>query len=240
MRYLYGPVHSRRLGLSLGITLTPHKVCPFDCIYCQLGKTIIKSRSRQNYIRSNEIISELKEYLKSPALKSAAPDYISISGFGEPTLHSKIAHLIAEIKKRTLIPLALFTNAALFYSPKVRRDVLGVDLLIPSLDAVSQGVFEEIDRPAPGIKIEDVIKGLVALRKEFKAGIYLEIMLVKNINDSLEYSYQFKEVIDKINPDKIQLNIPLRSTTESWVMPPDRERLLQIKEILGPKCEIAA
>lgn len=238
MRYLYGPVHSRRLGMSLGITLTPHKVCPFDCIYCQLGKTLIKTRRRQSYIKSNEIISELKEFLISPALKSDAVDYISISGFGEPTLHSNIAHLIAEIKKLTLIPLALFTNAALFSDSKARRDVLGADLLVPSLDAVTQGVFEEIDRPAPGIKIEDVIKGLVALRNEFKAGIYLEIMLVKNINDSPEYSYKFKEVIDRINPDKIQLNTPVRSTTESWVVPPDKERLLQIKEILGPKCEI--
>jgi wyosine [tRNA(Phe)-imidazoG37] synthetase (radical SAM superfamily) len=238
MRYLYGPVHSRRLGLSLGITLTPHKVCPFDCIYCQLGKTLIKTRKRQSYIKSNEIISELKEFLMSPALKSAAVDYISISGFGEPTLHSNIAHLIAEIKKLTLTPLALFTNAALFSDPKVRGDVLGADLLVPSLDAVTQGVFREIDRPAPGIKIEDVIKGLVALRKEFKAAIYLEIMLVKDINDSLEYSYKFKEVIDRINPDKIQLNTPVRSTSESWVMPPDKERLLQIKEILGPKCEV--
>ncbi|OGX26459.1 MAG: hypothetical protein A3J51_02800 [Omnitrophica WOR_2 bacterium RIFCSPHIGHO2_02_FULL_45_21] len=238
MRYLYGPVHSRRLGLSLGITLTPHKVCPFDCIYCQLGKTIIKTRKRQSYIKSNEIISELKEFLRSPALKSAAVDYISISGFGEPTLHSNITHLIAEIKKLTLIPLALFSNAALFYDPKVRRDVLEVDLLLPSLDAVTQDVFEEIDRPAPGIKIEDVIKGLVALRKKFKSGIYLEIMLVKNINDSLEYSYKFKEVIDRIKPDKIQLNIPVRSTTESWVRPPDKERLLEIKHILGETCEI--
>ena len=238
MRYLYGPVHSRRLGLSLGITLTPHKVCPFDCIYCQLGKTIIKTRKRQSYIKSNEIISELKEFLRSPALKSAAVDYISISGFGEPTLHSNITHLIAEIKKLTLIPLALFSNAALFYDPKVRRDVLEVDLLLPSLDAVTQDVFEEIDRPAPGIKIEDVIKGLVVLRKKFKSRIYLEIMLVKNINDSLEYSYKFKEVIDRIKPDKIQLNIPVRSTTESWVRPPDKERLLEIKHILGETCEI--
>lgn len=238
MRYLYGPVHSRRLGLSLGITLTPHKVCPFDCIYCQLGETIIKTRKRQSYIKSNEIISELKEFLKSPALKSAAPEYISISGFGEPTLHSSIAYLIAEIKKLTLIPLALLTNAALFYDPKVRRDVLGADLLLPSLDAVTQGVFKEIDRPAPGIKIEDIIKGLVVLRKEFKAGIYLEIMLVKGINDSLDYAYKFKEVIEKINPDKIQLNVPVRSTAEAWVKAPDRERLFQIKEILGPKCEI--
>src|SRR3989338_5888374 len=240
MRYLYGPVHSRRLGLSLGITLTPHKVCPFDCIYCQLGKTIIKTRKRQSYIKSNEIISELKEFLRSPALKSAAVDYISISGFGEPTLHSNITHLIAEIKKLTLIPLALFSNAALFYDPKVRRDVLEVDLLLPSLDAVTQDVFEEIDRPAPGINIEDVIKGLVVLRKKFKSRIYLEIMLVKNINDSLEYSYKFKEVIDRIKPDKIQLNIPVRSTTESWVRPPDKERLLEIKHILGETCEIIA
>lgn len=238
MRYLYGPVISRRLGLSLGVTLTGHKVCSFDCIYCQLGKTTIKVQERKSYLDINEILSELREFFKSPEFKLSPPDYISLSGFGEPTLNIDIARLIREIKKLSPIPLVLITNASLFSDSIVRYDVLGVDLLIPSLDAVTQDIFEEIDRPLSTIRIEDVINGLAALRKEFKGKIFLEIMLIQGINDSLEYAYKFKEVIERINPDKVQLNTPVRSTTETGVKPPQRERLLEIKDILGPKCQI--
>jgi wyosine [tRNA(Phe)-imidazoG37] synthetase (radical SAM superfamily) len=254
MKYLYGPVKSRRLGLSLGITLTPHKVCSFDCAYCQLGATTKKVRERKNYLEVNDIISELKEFLRNYGVFSSLDvlaslsinpqqsrriDCISLSGFGEPTLHAGIASLIREVKKLVLsIPLALITNASLFSDSSLRRDVLGVDIIIPSLDAVTQDVFEQIDRPAAGIVIKDVIKGLTALRKEFKGEIFLEIMLIKGINDSLGYAHKFKEVIEKISPDKIQLNTPVRPTTEKWVEIPDKERLLEIKEILGDRCEI--
>lgn len=239
MQYLYGPVQSRRLGLSLGITLTPHKVCSFDCIYCQLGKTTAKTRERKSYLDIRKIISELKEFLKSPDFASGKPpSYISLSGFGEPTLHKDISMLIGAIKKLTPIPVALITNASLFCEAAARRDVCGADLLIPSLDGATQDVFERIDRPHAEIKIEEVIKGLTLLRKEFKGKIFLEIMLVKDINDSLEYAYKFREVIEKINPDKIQLNVPVRSTAEGWVRAPDKERCLHIREILGPKCEL--
>lgn len=238
MKYLYGPVQSRRLGLSLGITLTPRKVCSFDCIYCQLGKTTAQTQSRKSYLDINDIISELKEFLKSPDFAAHPPCYISLSGFGEPTLHRDIAKLIGEIKKLTSIPVALITNASLFSDVSVRREVSEADLLIPSLDAVSQDIFEQIDRPLPEIKIEEVIEGLIALRKEFKGKIFLEIMLIQDINDRLTYAYKFKEVIEKINPDKIQLNVPVRSTAENWVKPPDRERLIEIKNILGQKCEV--
>lgn len=238
MRYLYGPVQSRRLGLSLGITLTPHKVCSFDCIYCQLGKTTAKLKERKSELDINDILAELEEFLKSPDFSAHPPDYISLSGFGEPTLHLRIAQLALEIRKLTPIPLTLITNASLFSEASVRRDCIGVDVIIPSLDAVTQDIFERIDRPHPEIKIGEVIEGLIALRKEFKGKIYLEIMLIKDINDSIAYAHTFKEVIEKINPDKIQLNTPARSTAESWVEAADKERLLQVKEILGPKCEV--
>lgn len=238
MRYLYGPVQSRRLGLSLGISLTPQKVCSFDCVYCQLGKTSAKTQERKSYADASGILSELKEFLKTGDFRASPPDYISLSGFGEPTLNLDIAGIIGEIKKLTSIPLVLITNASLFSDPRVRRDAARADLLIPSLDAVTQDIFEEIDRPHPAIKIEDVISGLIALRKEFKGKLFLEIMLIKDINDSRDYAYKFKEALDRINPDKVQLNIPVRSTAEPWVRAPDRERLLQIKNILGDKCEI--
>lgn len=235
MRYLYGPVKSRRLGLSLGVSLTPHKTCSFDCVYCQLGKTTLLTQERKDYINTEEILSELKGFLQNNVQPC---DYISLSGYGEPLLNSGINKLIREIKALTSIPVVLITNASLFIEPGARRDVLEADLLVPSLDALTQEVFEKIDRPAAGIRIEDIISGLIALRREFKGKIYLEIMLVEGINDSLEYAYKFKEVIEKINPDKVQLNIPVRSTAEDWVRPPEKERLREIKDILGSRCEI--
>jgi len=238
MKYIYGPVESRRLGLSLGITLTPQKACSYDCIYCQLGKTTDKTRERKGYAAIGDILTELKECLKTLSSASRAPDYISFSGFGEPTLNIDIARAVKEIKKLTKIPLALITNASLFIDSRVRRDVLEMDLIIPSLDAVTQDVFERIDRPVSSIKIEDVIKGLVSLMQEFKGKVYLEIMLVKGINDSLDYAEEFKKAIARINPDKIQLNLPVRSTAEVGVEVPDTVRLLEIKDILGDKCEI--
>lgn len=237
MKYLYGPVQSRRLGLSLGITLTTKKVCSYDCIYCQLGKTTEKTGKRKDYVAILDILSELNEFFKTKDFKVHPPDYISLSGFGEPTLNINIASLISEIKKLTKIPLALITNASLFNDKKVRQDVLGVDLLIPSLDAVTQDVFEAIDKPINSINIEEVINGLISLRKEFSGKIFLEVMLLKGINDSLDYAYKFKEAIDKINPDKIQLNVPVRANFEIGKIP-DKDRLFQIKDILGPKCEI--
>ncbi len=238
MRYIYGPVRSRRLGLSLGITLTPHKVCNFDCVYCQLGKTTIKANQRSSYLDIREILAELQGFFKTLDSKTSPIDYISLSGFGEPMLNVDIARVISEVKKLTSVPLVLITNASLFSDAKVRHDVLGVDIIVPSLDAVTEDVFEVIDRPVTGMKIENIVSGLIALRDEFKGKIYLEIMLLKGMNDGIGYAYKFKEAIDKIKPDKIQLNTPVRSTTEIWVKPPDKERLNQIKDILGPKCEI--
>lgn len=221
--------------MSLGVSLTPHKTCSFDCVYCQLGKTTILTQERKDYINTDEILSELKWFLQN---KVQPCDYISLSGYGEPLLNAGINKLIRGIKGLSPIPVVLITNASLLVEPGARRDVLEADLLVPSLDAVTQDVFEKIDRPAPGIKIGDILAGLIALRREFKGKIYLEIMLVKGVNDSLEYASKFKEAIDKINPDKIQLNIPVRSTAEDWVRPPEKERLLEIRDILGSKCEI--
>ena len=221
--------------MSLGVSLTPHKTCSFDCVYCQLGKTTLLTQERKGYINTDEILFELKWFLQN---KVQPCDYISLSGYGEPLLNTGINKLIRGIKGLTSIPLVLITNASLLVEPAARQDVLEADLLVPSLDAVTQDVFEKIDRPAPGIKIENIISGLITLRHEFKGKIYLEIMLVKGINDSLEYAAKFKEAIARINPDKIQLNIPVRSTAEAWVRPPEKERLLEIKDILGLKCEI--
>lgn len=238
MNYIYGPVKSRRLGLSLGLSITPHKYCMFNCVYCQLKQTTKFTLERKEYIKTQEVLKEIEQFFKNYK-DSQQIDYVTISGSGEPLLNSSIKDIISGISKITKIPLALITNSALLYDPKVRTDILELDLILPSLDAVTQDVFEKIDRPfSSNIKVYDIINGLIALRKEFRGKIWLEIMLVKGINDDLDYIQNFKTVVGKIKPDKIQLNIPSRPPSENWVKSPLPRRLKKIKEILGINCEL--
>lgn len=238
MRYLYGPVKSRRLGLSLGVSLTPYKVCNFDCVYCQLGVTTHKSIERKEYIPAQEILEELKSWLKDNPSEASKLNYITFSGSGEPTLNIRIGELIESVKKVTGIPVAVITNAASLSSGQARRALLLADLVVPSLDAVTANVFARVDRPHPDLKIEDIIEGLVSLRKEFRKKIWLEVMLVKGFNDDLRHIKRLSDVIERINPDKIQLNSPVRATTEEKALPVDKIKLNKIKKILGEKAEI--
>lgn len=240
MKYIYGPVKSRRLGLSLGLSLTPHKVCNLDCLYCQLGKTKGFFSKREEYACIEDILLELKDWLANNPKAANDLNYITLSGSGEPTLNSQIGRLINEIKKLSTVPVAIITNATLLNDEKVRLDIQYADLLIPSLDAVEQDIFDKIDRPHAGIKVKDIIKGLISLRKDFKGKIWLEVMLVKGVNDGLTHIRKLKEVVDKISPDKIQINSPVRTTAERGVEPVEMERLKVIKEILGPTAEIPA
>ena len=238
MKYIYGPLKSRRLGSSLGITLTPYKICNFNCVYCQLGKTINTTSQRREYIPIQEIINELKPWFTNNPEEAKNLNYITLSGSGEPTLNIKIGQLIAEIKKVTPVPVAVITNASLLNEALVRQALSCADLIIPSLDAAAPAIFTKVDRPKEGINLEDIINGLIVLRKEFKGKIWLEVMLVKGINDDLAHARKLKDIMLKINPDKIQLNSPVRTTAEDNILAVDKKRLEKFKEILGDKCEI--
>jgi wyosine [tRNA(Phe)-imidazoG37] synthetase (radical SAM superfamily) len=235
MKYIYGPVQSRRLGSSLGISLTPHKTCQFDCIYCQIGATTVKTNARVAYVDTQEILAEMRAWLDHNPEQAKTLGFVTLSGAGEPTLHSDIGFLIAKIKAMAGVPVAVITNSCLLTDPAVRQELLQADLIVPSLDAVIPEVFAKIDRPLSGIKVEDIIEGLVSLRKEYHGKIWLEIMLVKGVNDDIRHIRKLKEVVERINPDKIQLNSPVRSTTEKNISPVDEAKLKQIQELLGEK-----
>ena len=238
MRYIYGPVHSRRLGLSLGVSLTSGKTCDFDCLYCQLGRTTQLTGARGEYAKIGDILEELKSWLTDNPKEAAALSYVTLAGSGEPTLNTKIGELIAEIKKLTCVPVAVVTNASFLGDTAVRASLFHADLIVPSLDAVVPKVFRALNRPAENIKIEDIIEGLIALRKEFQGKIWLEVMLVRGVNDDMRYIKKLKEAVERINPDKIQLNSPVRSTAEENILPVDGNKLKKIKEIFGEKTEI--
>lgn len=238
MKYIYGPVKSRRLGLSLGLSLTPYKVCNLDCVYCQLGSTKEKNTLRTEYVKIEDVLEEFKCWLQQNPQSAVDLDFVTLSGLGEPTLNINIGYLIAQIRKLCNARIAVITNSTLLKDPQVRLEISAADLIVPSLDAVRQDVFEKLDRPAAGIKIDEIIEGLVALRKEFHGKIWLEVMLVDGFNDTLPQIKEFRDTIERINPDKIQLNSPVRSTADYNVLPADKKKLEKFKNILGEKAEI--
>jgi wyosine [tRNA(Phe)-imidazoG37] synthetase (radical SAM superfamily) len=234
-QYLYGPVPSRRLGRSLGIDLVPHKICTYDCIYCQIGKTTEKTLSRKEHVPVKEIMEEVERFLKE---ETSSIDYLSLTGSGEPTLHSGIRSVIEGIKTITSIPVVVLTNGSLLYEEEVRQDLLRADIVLPSLDAVSSEVFMKINRPRPGFFIEKVIEGLVEFRKVYKGQIWLEILFCKGVNDSKEELLRMKKVIDRIRPDHIHLNTVVRPPSEKWAVPLNQKEMEEIRAFLGDKASI--
>ena len=234
--HLYGPVPSRRLGYSLGVDLLPFKTCSLSCIYCQLGNSPRKTIRRINPYSEKKILEEIKTFLKS----GARVDFITFSGSGEPTLNKSIGWLIREIKNFTTIPVAVLTNSTLLSRAGVRKELAAADVVVPSLDAATQRVFEKINRPHPSLRIEKIIDGLIKFRKEFKGQIWLEIMLVKGVNDSPAEIKKLKEAAARINPDKIQLNTVVRPPAEKTARPLTPEEMNKIKEFFGEKAEVVA
>ncbi len=219
----------------MGVNLTPKKACTFGCIYCQLGKTTQKTVKRFFYVDIVEFKKELAKIISSkPKI-----DYISISGSGEPTLHKRLDKIINAIKdvSGNKYPVAVITNSSLLYKKEVRRELRKADLIIPSLDAAANKSFYLIDYPHKQITFRKIINGLVKLRKEFKGKIWLEIMLLGGINDSLDEARKFKKLVDKIRPDKVQLNLPVRPSGANVTLPA-YGRVKKIKKIIGKKCEI--
>lgn len=234
--HLYGPVPSRRLGLSCGIDIVPFKVCTLDCVYCQLGKTARTTTERKEYVPIEPVLAELKEALS----EGLAADYITIAGSGEPTLNSRLGDLIDSIKKLTNIPVAILTNGTLLYRQDVRDDCSKADVVMPSLDAGDEQTFQRINRPNSVISIEKLISGQCEFRKVFSGRIWLEVFFVEGINTADEQIAQIKDAIELINPDKVHLNTAVRPTADLKITRLSAEKLQQIAGRLGPKSEVVA
>lgn len=202
-KYLFGPVPSRRLGMSLGVDLVPRKVCSLDCVYCEVGKTTKLTLERKEYILFNRVIKELSHYFEN----NPDPDYITFSGSGEPTLNSRIGDVLKFIKQnKPAVPIAILTNGTLLSDPKVREEIKKADVVLPSLDAATTTIFNKINRPVPEIDIKKYIQGLIDFRKEFNGKIWLEIFILPEYNFEETELKKLEQKITKINPDSIQLN----------------------------------
>jgi wyosine [tRNA(Phe)-imidazoG37] synthetase (radical SAM superfamily) len=235
-RFVFGPVPSRRLGKSLGIDFLPFKTCTYDCIYCQLGRTTNKTTHVKEYFPVDAVIQDIQNTLD----RIYPPDYITLSGSGEPTLYSHIRNLILGIKRITDIPIAVLTNGSLLWIEDIRNSLLDADLLIPSLDAGTAEKFLYVNRPHRDITYKKMVDGLCSLRKHYHGLIWLEIFLIKGINVRYEEIMKIKFLVDRIGPDRIQLNTAVRTPAESFVNMVEKNVLNDIATIFGPRCEIIA
>jgi len=232
--YIFGPVPSRRLGRSLGIDLVPFKTCSYDCIYCQLGRTTNKTIQRKEWVPIDIVIDQLKEKLDSK------PDYITLSGSGEPTLYSRIEELIFKIKEITDIPVAVLTNGSLLWLPEVRDTLKSADLVVPSLDAGSSQIFQYVNRPHSDITFSKVLQGLVEFRKDYNGQYWLEVFLLAGVTTTEMEINRLKTCIAAIQPDIVQVNTVTRPPAEGFAEPVPQNQLQIITEKLYEKAEVIA
>lgn len=230
---VYGPVPSRRLGLSLGINLVIPKTCTFNCVYCQCGRTTYLTVLRKSFFPIEEIITAVNS-----ALIKSKVDYLTLSGSGEPTLNRDIGKLISILKKRFQIPVAVITNSSLLSSPVVREALYQADLVIPTLACADEKTFRRIHRPHPKIRLKNIIRGLKTFRHRYHGSLWLEVMLVRELNDQPEHLLRLRRIVHKIQPDRIHLNTVVRPPAEASALPVPYDHLLQLQMLFGPETDI--
>ena len=233
-QYIFGPVPSRRLGRSLGIDLVPFKTCTYDCIYCQLGRTTNKTMQRKEWVPINIVIDQLKAKL------SSKPDYITLSGSGEPTLYSRLEELIFKIKEITDIPVVVLTNGSLLWLPEVRNALNLADMVVPSLDAGSSQIFQYVNRPHSDITFSKMLDGLVKFRDEYNGKYWLEVFLLAGVTTPEMEINRLKTCLSSIHPDKVQVNTVTRPPAEGFAEPVPLKQLHAITEKLYDKADVIA
>ena len=234
--HVFGPVPSRRLGRSLGVDLVPRKVCTFDCVYCQVGRTTRKTISRDTFVPPKTIVAEVREKLGSVP----RPDYITLAGSGEPTLHAGLGAIIEGIHGVTDVPVAVLTNGSLLYDQEVRRACACADLVLPSLDAGDEEVFRKINRPAAGLALEQIVAGMAAFREEYDGPIWLEVFLVGGVNTDPTHVRKIHALVRRIRPDRVHLNTAVRPTADPEVKTVSEAELADLCKLLGPHAEVIA
>ncbi len=234
--FIYGPVPSRRLGRSLGVDIIPFKICTYDCIYCQLGRTTQKTVRRASFVPVEDVIRELGNTLE----RIPRPDYVTISGSGEPTLHSGLGELVVRAKEITDVPVVILTNGSLLFKPEVREACRGADVVIPSLDAGDDSMFRYVNRPHESLSFDRVVQGMTDFRKVYDKEIWLEVFLLGGVTATTAEVSKIKECADRIRPDKIQLNTVVRPSAEEFAFPAAPEDLAEFCKQFGRNAEVIA
>ncbi len=229
--HTFGPVPSRRLGQSLGIDPIPLKTCNWNCVYCQLGRSRPLINIRKDYFPPEEIVSQVEKALQTHDQDEI--DWITFVGSGETTLHASLGSMIRQVKELTQKPVAVITNGSLLYIADVRQELAHADAVLPSLDAGNAKLYRKINRPHPEITFDRLIAGLNAFREEYSGKIWIEVMLVKGLNDTEEALQEIARALEKMKPDEVHILQPTRPPVEAWVKPPDEEGLFRARAILG-------
>ena len=235
-KYIYGPIQSRRQGNALGVDVFRKKVCSFDCVYCEVGKTESFAWEKNHFATTEEVAEELREALN----QCSDIDVICFEGMGEPTLHRELGDIIDAARQVSNLPISIITNSAHVNQARVVEALLKADILLPSLNSALQTSFDQINRPQSTVDASRVIEGLVDLRTRFAGEMWLEVFIVPGVNDDPANLGALAEAICRIHPDKVQLNTLQRPGTEEWVIPAPREQLEKIAEILGPRTQVIA
>lgn len=231
MKYVFGPVPSRRLGQSLGIDPVPLKTCNWNCVYCQLGRSKPLVNQRREYFPREAMIAEVEQALASH--KPGEIDWVTLVGSGETTLHASTGWLVRQVKSLTHLPVAVITNGSLLYLPEVRQELSPADAVLPSLDAGNARLYRKINRPHPDVSFKRLVDGLVAFRKEYQGKLWVEVMLVRGLNNTETALCEIATTLKHIQPDEVHILQPDRPPVETWVQPPDEEGLLRARAILG-------
>ncbi|NVM52667.1 MAG: radical SAM protein [Candidatus Helarchaeota archaeon] len=236
MKFVYGPVPSRRLGRSLGVDTIPPKTCNFSCVYCQLGRTTTFINERKDFFPREDILQEIQERIILIGIENI--DYVTFVGDGEPTLCRSLGWLLKQVKAEFSIPVAVITNGAHLYSEDVREELCIPDVILPSLDAGFSETFKKVNRPHPSIQFKTMIDGMIKFRSIFSGQIWMEYMAVKGLNDTFDELQQIHKHLKKISPDRVYVNVPIRPPAEKWVKIPSQESLSRVREILTNVVEI--
>ena len=229
LKYIFGPVPSRRLGESLGVSPIPEKTCNYSCIYCQLGRTNNRVGDRGEFFPLDKILEEFD----SVEDVDSKCDVITIVGDGDPSLYSRLGDLIIELQLRTEKPVAVITNGALLCNEDVRNELLSADIVLPSLDSTNELMWKKVDRPHHNLNYNDVYNGLVTFSQEYKGQLYMELMLMDGINDDDENLFAFKKLLEPVRYDRLYINTPVRPPAESFVRECSAERIARAVEVLG-------
>ncbi len=233
MEFLFGPVPSRRLGLSLGVNIIPHKTCSYNCVYCEVGRTTNLTVERRSFYDPEAI---KREFVKNID-RVGRIDFVTFSGSGEPTLNKDIGNLIRFVKSKGFKTCVL-TNGSLLFMDDVKRDLMEADVVIPSLDSARLESFLKINRPCRGLSLKKIIRGLADFSKVFLGEIWLEVLFVKGINDSRDDLDALVEAIGLIMPDRVQIGTVDRPPADKWVKRLDDKSMMDIYTYMSAKLSI--
>lgn len=235
-KYVFGPVPSRRLGRSMGVDLVPFKTCTYDCIYCQLGRTTCQTAERREYVPVEEVVDELRRRLH----EQPVVDYITLSGSGEPTLHSRIGEVISAVKDMTQTPVAVLTNGSLLHEPDVRKSLMQADVVLPSLDAGDPWMFDYVNRARETVAFDEMVEGLATFRQCFKSQIWLEVFLLDGVTSVEPEARKIAQWVKRIAPDRVQLNTVARPPVEEYAFSVPQNVLDRLASLFEPVAEVIA